>query len=93
MCIVLCQSGKNYEHYGGTCGLLFHITSTLKTKAGISSEYLVINCCHWFIGHLHENSTVTNVHGAIFPEGLSDFLDMCLTGETRVGNHGGNKKS
>jgi len=41
--------------------------------------------------HLHESSTVTtNVQGVIFPERLTDFLDICLTGETRVGNHGGN---
>jgi len=59
-------------------------------KAGISSECLVIDCCHWILGHLYENSTVSNVHGVIFPERLTDFLDMCLAGEAKVGNHGGN---
>jgi len=42
------------------------------------------------MGRLHENCTVTKVHGVMFPERLTDFLDMFLTGETRVGNHGGN---
>jgi hypothetical protein len=42
------------------------------------------------MGHLRENCRVPTDHGVIYPERLTLFLEMCLTGETKVGNHGGN---